>query len=159
MRVVGFDSFEGFPEVTGVDEYKGDFYEGQFATSFEYVRDQLTRHGIDWQRTILVPGYFHDTLNDELKRKLGLRPGAVILIDCVLYESTRLALTFMADLLLHGSIVIFDDWNAFDRDDQRGERRAFREFLIERPDFAAEALFDYGVYGKAFRIIAADATQ
>jgi hypothetical protein len=152
MRVVGFDSFEGLPEVSGVDDYKGDFSKGQYAASLAYVRDQLTKHGVDWQRTILVPGYFEATLNAELKRELALRPAATVLIDCDLYESARLALGFIGDLLLDGAIVIFDDWNAFDRDDDRGERRAFREFLAGRPDIAAEALFDYGTHGKAFRV-------
>jgi len=152
MRVVGFDSFQGFPEVQGVDAYKGDFSEGQFAAGLEYVRGMLTEHGIDWERTILVPGFFQDSLSDETKRKHAMKPAAVVLIDCVLYESTKLALAWLCDLLVDGSILVFDDWNAFDRDEDRGERRAFREFLAAHPEWEATELFDYGVYGKAFRV-------
>jgi hypothetical protein len=155
MRFFGFDSFEGFPEVQGTDQYKNDFSRGQFATGLEQVRSMLTDHGVDWERTILVPGYFQDTLSEDLIKIQGLRPAAVVLIDCVLYESTREALPFAAHLLVDGSILIFDDWNAFDADEDRGERRAFREFLSSRPDWTAEPFFDYGVYGKAFTMRAA----
>jgi O-methyltransferase len=152
MRFLGFDSFQGFPEVSDCDAYKGDFSKGQFNASHRYVSDMMTRHGTDWDRTILVPGFFQDTLNDELKKKHSLRHAAVVLIDCVLYKSTRQALFFLRDLLCDGTIIVFDDWNAFDQQNDHGERRAFAEFLTANRLVVPHKAFEYGVYGKAFRI-------
>jgi O-methyltransferase len=114
------------------------------------VHEKLTEHGVDWSRTILVPGYFNDTLTPDLKSTHQLRPAAVALIDCDLYSSATTVLTFLADLLLDGTILNFDDWNAFDRDDTRGERRALREFLGGHPEWKAVPLFSYGNFGQVF---------
>ena len=43
-----------------------------------------------------------------------------------------------------------DDWNAFDSDENRGQRRAFREFLGLMPACRAEPWFNYGSYGQVF---------
>lgn len=152
MRFIGVDSFSGLPELQEIDAYKGDFAKGQYSASFQYVRKMLNRGGVDWNRTILVPGYFKDTLTGDLKTKYDLRPAAVVLIDCDLYESTSEVLAFISDMLLDGSIVLFDDWNAFDQDDNHGERRAFREFLNVCPHWVASPLFEYGIFGQVFRM-------
>jgi O-methyltransferase len=150
MRFVGLDSFGGLPEPQEIDKYKGDFAKGQYSATLQLVRENLTNHGVDWNRTILVPGYFNDTLTLELKSTHQLRPAAVALIDCDLYSSATTVLAFLDDLLLDGTILIFDDWNAFDRDDTRGERRALWEFLGGHPEWQAVPLFSYGNFGQVF---------
>ncbi len=152
MKFVGLDSFAGLPHVDGSDAYKGDFYGGQFCAELDYVRKMLDRHGVDWNRTILVAGFYEDTLTPSLKEKYGLSKAVLTLIDCDLYASSSEALRFIADMLLDGSIIIFDDWNAFDSDDDRGERRAFREFLAAHPEWLSEPLFAYGSYGQVFQV-------
>ncbi|MGZ5294966.1 MAG: hypothetical protein ACXWH5_13390, partial [Actinomycetota bacterium] len=64
--------------------------------------------------------------------------------------STVPVLRFLASLIQEGSILLFDDWNCFDRSDQKGERRAFREFLAKNPQFAAEKWTSFGRRGQAF---------
>jgi O-methyltransferase len=150
MHFIGLDSFEGLPQPQEADEYKGDFAKGQYRATLERVQDKLTKRGVDWRRTILVPGYFADTLTPELKSTHQLRPAAMAVIDCDLYSSARAVLTFLADLLLDGTIAVFDDWNAFDRDNSRGERRALREFLQDHPEWEAVPLFSYGKFGQVF---------
>jgi O-methyltransferase len=150
MRFVGLDSFEGLPQPQELDDYKGDFTRGQYRASLHRVQKKLTKHGMDWSPTLLVPGYFDDTLGPDLKSEHQLRPAAVAVIDCDLYSSARAVLTFLADLLLDDTILVFDDWNAFDRDDTRGERRAFREFLEDHPQWEAVPLFSYGKFGQVF---------
>lgn len=152
IRFVGFDSFQGLPKPHGVDTYRDDFVEGQFRAGYDYVHDKLNEHGVDWNRTLLIPGFFADSLTPACKKVHGLRRAAVVLVDCDLYESTTYVLAFLDDLLLDGSFVIFDDWNAFDADDEKGERRAFREFLASQPRWSAEPLFAYGAHGQAFRM-------
>jgi len=153
MRFFGFDSFAGLPEVDGVDRTRdGDFYRGQYACSKEQVIRNLDSKGVDWNRTFLVEGFFEQTLNERTCRELGVERVSIALIDCDLYASTVCVLNFIRDLLTQRTIVLFDDWNCFDRDDNRGQRRALREFLEENPGLTAEPLFEYGVYGKVFAL-------
>lgn len=152
IRFVGFDSFQGLPKPQGIDTYRDDFIEGQFGANYDYVRGKLDEHGVDWKRTLLIPGFFEDSLTAECKKKHSLRGAAVALVDCDLYESATHVLAFLDDLLLDGSYVIFDDWNAFDANEDKGERRAFREFLPSHAHWSAERLFAYGRYGQAFRM-------
>ena len=97
-----------------------------------------------------IEGYFEQSLTEELKARLHRRRVAVALIDCDLYESTAVVLRFIEDLIADGTILLFDDWNCFDGDDERGERKAFTEFLGRNPRLSAQAAFPYGLYGQVF---------
>ena len=61
-------------------------------------------------------------------------------------------LKFISDLLIDKTILVFDDWNCFDRDNNRGQRKAFREFLEENPQLSEEEFISYGSYGQSFII-------
>ena len=98
----------------------------------------------------LVEGWYEESLTPTLKSALDPSKVGVALVDCDLYQSTVPVLRFLASLLQEGSILLFDDWNCFDRSDQKGERRAFREFLIENPQLAAERWLTFGRRGQAF---------
>ncbi len=151
MRFFGFDSFAGLPPVRGRDlTPRGDFYEGQYACPKDRVVANLSAKGVDWRRTHLIEGYFEQSLTEELKAQLRHRPVAIALIDCDLYEATATVLRFIGDLIADGAILLFDDWNCFDRDDERGQRKAFAEFLGQNPHLSAEALFSFGWHGQAF---------
>ena len=153
MRFFGFDSFAGLPPIKAADLTKNDeFYEGQYACSKEHVVANLSSAdgGVDWDRTFLVEGYFDRSLTPQLKRDHDLKAVAVALIDCDLYASTVNVLTFLDGLLLDGSVLMFDDWNCFDRDDERGQRRAFGDFLGAHAEWTAEESFAYGDWGQVF---------
>jgi hypothetical protein len=153
LRFFGFDSFEGLPEVTeGPDAEQDDFYEGQYACSYETVRAALAKKGIDWKRTVLVKGFYDESLTDALREEHKMRSVVIALIDCDLYRSTADVLKFLDPLIVDRSILIFDDWNCNRRDDAKGERKAFGEFLGQRPDIEAEPLFEYGAWGQAFLV-------
>lgn len=153
MHFFGFDSFEGLPEVTGPDKTERDhFYKGQYHCSYDTVRGSLDATGVDWSRTTLIRGYFNESLEDELHREHGMRPISIALIDCDLYSSTVDVLRFIDPLIQDQSILIFDDWNCFDGDNEKGQRRAFAEIIERRVDLRAEPLFEYGIWGKVFRI-------
>lgn len=157
MRFFGFDSFQGLPPVEGPDKTaRDDFYEGQYACSRDEVEEALSEAGIDWDRTVLIEGFFEDSLTEEVRRRHEMGPVAVALIDCDLYSSTREVLRFVDPLLEHGSVVLFDDWNCFDRDDDRGQRKALREFLDSRDAWRVEPLFSYGLYGQTFSFLRED---
>jgi O-methyltransferase len=144
MRFIGFDSFAGLPDEA--EQRKEVFYQGQYSCEEQQVRSWLSQNGADWRDLILVPGFYDDTLNAESKRRLGLMKCAVAMLDCDLYSSTTVALTWIDDLLAPGSVVIFDDWDAYgdDRDSwEDGQRRAMKEHAA-RSQWVFEELFHYG---------------
>ena len=65
----------------------------------------------------------------------------VVMLDCVLAASTRLALDFTTPLIADRTIFYFDDWNVRDLADRRlGERAAFEDWLAGHPEMTAEEL-------------------
>jgi hypothetical protein len=151
MRFFGFDSFEGLPPAVGVDLTREEhFYAGQFACSLDRVQKELTEHGVDWKRTFLIKGFFSDTLRPQTRAQYKMSKASVVLLDSDLYESAVSALAFLEPMLLDQTILIMDDWNAFDRDESRGERLAMAEFLQRYPRWAAEPWFHYRNYGQVF---------
>ena len=143
MRFIGFDSFNGLPDEP--DQHKKMFYKGQYSCSEQQVRTWLSQYGADWRRLVLVPGFYAATLTPESKRKLGLTKCAVAMLDCDIYSSTKLALTWIDDLIGPGSVLIFDDWNAYGDDEaswQDGQRRAMLEHK-RRSKWAYNELFHY----------------
>ena len=157
MRFWGFDSFAGLPSDEGNEKSpedtspsKGRLYKGDFTCPKDEVIAYLTQFGVDWSRTKLIEGFFDASLTPDLKRSLGLKPVAVVLVDCDLYVSTVPVLEFLVDLLQEGSIVLFDDWNIFEGADDTGERRAFGEFLRAHREWTAEPHITFGWHGQAF---------
>jgi hypothetical protein len=151
MNFWGFDSFQGLPPVKEKDKTQEEiFYQGQYSCIKDKVIDNLKNQGVDWNRTFLIEGYFEDSLKEELKQKHSMNKVAVALIDCDLYYSTVEVLSFIENLIMDKTILIFDDWNCFDKDNERGQRKAFREFLDKNQNLSAEELFSYGLYGQAF---------
>ena len=131
MRFIGFDSFEGLPKATAIDVAKGQeewIGEGSFSASLEEVTALMPKKGIADGRIKLVKGWFNETLTDTTKKQLELTAAAIVYVDCDYYESAVPALEFVTDLLVDGSILIFDDWFLFRGRRDRGEQRAFREW-------------------------------
>lgn len=104
MRFFGFDSFFGLPPISGIDK-GGDFQEGAFYCPRKDVETFLTQYGVDWNNTFLVEGEFKKILTSETIRKYNLRQCSLCVIDCDLYESARLVLTFIESLIQHQSIL------------------------------------------------------
>jgi hypothetical protein len=152
MRCFGFDSFAGLPRPNGIDvsTQEPGFYEGAFFVKRATVEADLTHHGTDWSRTALVEGWYEDTLVPQTRAELGLRRCSVCVVDCDLYESARRVLEFVEPLLADGSCLLFDDWNMYQRDPDKGERRAFAELLMRRPDIRADPLLEFGTHGQGF---------
>jgi len=151
MHFFGFDSFAGLPPINGVDDTAdAPFYEGQYAWPLEQVTAELDNRGVDWKRCSLIEGYFDTTLNEETRLKHKMRKASIVLLDSDLYESAIVALEFLQDSFIDGSILIMDDWNAFDADDSRGERLALAEFEAKYSRWKAEPWFPYGLYGQVF---------
>lgn len=134
---VGFDSFEGLPEITEIDR-QAIWQKGKLKTGETEFRQLCLRHGIPGNRLTTVKGFYDVSLNNDLKERLSAQKAAVIYIDCDLYASTVPVLRFARHFLQPGTVVVFDDWNCFCADPMRGERRAWAEFLYENPSLCFE---------------------
>ncbi|MEZ5333541.1 MAG: TylF/MycF/NovP-related O-methyltransferase [Thermoanaerobaculia bacterium] len=145
IRLFGFDSFQGLPETA---EQEGVWSNGQYRVDLEFTRDRLQEKGVDLERTVLVPGFFSDTLSAELVEEHGIEAASLIMIDCDLYSSTREALDFCEPLIRDEAVVLFDDWHSTSED--QGEQKALAEFLDRNPHFEAEPYEAYSKNSKAF---------
>jgi O-methyltransferase len=150
MRFFGFDSFAGLPDPQGADAE--DFRKGAFECPKTDVELSLNQHGVDWDRTVLVDGWYDRTLTPETRRKYAMRECSLCVIDCDLYESTRLALDFVGPHIRRKTVVLFDDWNSFGASPEKGERRAFAEFLGRNPHLSAEPFTEFGGHGAGFLV-------
>jgi len=146
MKFWGFDSFEGLPLVS--EEEASSFVSGSYACSFDFVRSLHEQFGYDSERVHFIKGWFDESLTSTLAAERGMKPATVILVDCDLYQSTVPVLRFVAPLLQSGTIILFDDWGCFS--DDRGERRAFREFLFAHPEWKANHFLEYNFNGDRF---------
>ncbi|MQX37417.1 TylF/MycF/NovP-related O-methyltransferase [Roseospira navarrensis] len=129
---IAFDSFEGLPKIDTIDE-QDVWEEGKLKTEERRFTEICVRHGIPRDRLRTVKGFYDASLTPALKTELLPTRAAVIYVDCDLYASTVPVLEFCKDFLQTGTIIVFDDWNCFHGDPDRGERRAWREFRERHP--------------------------
>ena len=146
VRLIGFDSFEGLPQVAEV-EGAGRWVPGEFHSPMAFTEWNLTRSGVPTERVTLIPGWFDATATEETAMSARIGHLSVVLIDCDLYSSAQTALEFCAPRLGPTSIIFFDEWSVgepgaagFD------ERRAFTEFRAAHPEFHTSELVQLGRY-------------
>lgn len=140
---VAFDSFEGLPEISEIDQ-QAIWEKGKLKTSEEDFIALATRHGVPQDRLLTAKGFYDHSLTPALKKKLLPKKAAVIYIDCDLYASTVPVLAFVRDFLQRGTIIVFDDWFCFHGDPNKGERRAFDEFRKREPQLIFEEFVETG---------------
>ena len=140
-KFYAFDSFEGLPKTIENDEQE-IWGEGKFKTSLENFKKILRKDGYENENYELVKGFYHDTLTKNLKKRL-LTEGhaAIVYIDCDLYYSTVPVLNFIKDFLKDGSLIVFDDWYLFNNRKDKGQQKAWYEFLEKNPDITATSFF------------------
>jgi O-methyltransferase len=155
MRFFGFDSFEGLPETATCpapkeDDGKRGFLAGNYACSQDEFRDILTKNDVDLSRVTLVPGFYSDSLTERKKKELAIEAAGIVNIDCDIYESTVDVLAFITSYLRNGTLLLFDDWLAYDSHPFRGERKACHEWLKANPQIYLTEYFKYTYSGVAF---------
>ena len=136
---VVFDSFEGLPKISKIDE-TAIFAERGMRISLEDFQAKVKAIGIDQKKLRAVKGFYNASLTEELQTELSGKRIAVAMIDCDLYESTVPVLEFIRPFLQQGSILIFDDWSCYFGSNKKGERRAFAEFTAKYPEFTFQTL-------------------
>ncbi len=138
LRLVGFDSFEGMPDT---DEGENDprWTAGGLASDIESTKRNLARMRVPLDQVDLVPGWFQDSLTEPTRERLGLERAALVMVDCVIESSARIALDFCVPLIHERTLIYFDDWATNDFADRGlGERAAFEAWLADHPEFSAE---------------------
>ena len=152
IHFYGFDSFEGLPEATGIDEADGRFFQGQFSCSKENVEKNLKLNGMDMSKTTLVEGFYSDSLTEQLREEHEFNKASVILMDCDLYSSTIEALTWVTPYIQNNTIILFDDWFSYGESDELGQQKAMQDFLEANPNFKSTELWNFSKNGKAFKL-------
>ena len=115
-RIVGFDTFTGFPDIADVDRVSPSAVTGRFATPPgypEHLRAVLDAHEATEpsghvRRTAVVEGDVRVAVPDYL----AAHPETVIALayfDLDVYPPTRLVLEAIQPYLTRGSIVAFDE--------------------------------------------------
>jgi O-methyltransferase len=150
MRFFAFDSFEGLPELEGIDRDVRSFGKGQFAADLDEFLTNLSANNIPVDRVVCIPGWFSQTCVPATLEKHGLKKAAVIWIDSDLYESAKIVLPFVRPLLQDGTVLIFDDWYNFKGHPGRGEQRAMAEWSKTLSDFAFAEYQKEGPWRVAF---------
>jgi O-methyltransferase len=133
MRFILFDSFRGLPNMDGIDLDGDDFLPGQYACSKDEVLANLKNNNVDMTKLRTVEGWYKDTCVPSTKESLGIESASICWIDCDIYQSTAEVLSFLKDLIVDGTILVFDDWFCFRGSPYRGQQRAFREFREQMP--------------------------
>jgi hypothetical protein len=139
-RFFAFDSFEGLPPVE--QSQLPMHWRGKGAMSYRQAdfTANIQRAGVDLNDVVVVPGFYDQTLTDELRRKHSLTSAAIVNVDCDLYESTVPVLNFIRPILADGCVVSFDDWFYYKGHPARGERGAFESWLRQNPEIIASEL-------------------
>jgi hypothetical protein len=110
----------------------------------------LASRGVRSDEYEVVAGYYRDSLNDDLHRRLAGRKAAIVNIDCDLYGSTVSALSFVERYLDDGTIVCFDDFYHYKGNPEQGEQRALTGFLQAHPQLTFIPWMDFAPVGRSF---------
>ncbi len=115
-----FDSFEGLSQPSCTD---GAYWrEGDLSASEETVRETLR----DFPFVQYHRGWIPDRFPDVADRSFSF-----VHIDVDLYEPTRDSLAFFYERMSAGGVILSDDYGF---ESCPGARRAFDEFLADRPE-------------------------
>ena len=87
-----------------------------------------------------------------MKKSLKGKKIAILNIDCDLKSSTIDALEIIKNFLQIGTIILFDDYNQFNANNEKGQRKAFNDFE-KNNQFQFEKLYTYGFAGQSFLIV------
>ena len=149
-RFIAFDSFDGLPEIEGVDNGHPHFAKGRYDCTETEFRKIISRAGVKLDDVVIVPGFYENTLHSKLKKDINLEKAAIVMIDCDLYTSTKMVLNFITDLISDGTIIIFDDWFSYKANPNKGEQKACNEWLEKKPEIHLVPYVRWGMTQMSF---------
>jgi O-methyltransferase len=163
-RFVGFDSFVGLPPSA---EAHARWRPSDCAVNHSWhpmipvgapVTPEVTLNlfaACGLEPPALHIGPFEDTIGRVVP---SVYPAiALAHFDCDLYESTRDALALASPAFQDGAMLMFDDWFHYRGNPNKGQARAFSEFLAEHAEWAAVPYRSYATFCHAFILSRRDA--
>lgn len=151
-----FDSFQGLPEVGGVDA-TGRFAAGEFSGARQPFEARLRRARIPADRVHIVEGFFDATLAQP--QRIPLERVAIAFVDCDLYASTVPVLDYLTSRLAQGAVLLFDDWFCFKGASDKGEAKACGEWLERNKEISLVPWRKFNWAGQAFLVRREDETE
>jgi hypothetical protein len=149
MEFYAFDSFQGLPDTEKSED--GIFKTGEFKTTINEFKSKVyNKTGYKIANKYLVEGFYSNSLTKERQNKMP--KVGVVHIDVDLYSSTVEVLNFLLPLLTIGTVILFDDWYCFAPGQNKGESKAFKEFLDLNKNITVENWKNYSTFGKSFII-------
>ncbi len=145
---IGFDSFKGFGEIKKED-INPNFKDAVFSVNEKSVLKNIEKLA-KGQKMRIVKGFYKETIENKTTQDLNIGKARVVMIDCDLKESARLALEFIKPSIQEGTIILFDDIVFFKGNENKGENGAFNDFQKKYPEISFKRIFDYGYGSKAF---------
>ena len=120
--IYGFDSFEGLPEdwahpETG--EIQAEGKKGHFTMGGNFPAKES-------DNIVFVKGWFDETLPNFVEQHPG--PVALLHIDSDLYSSAKTIFDNLADRIVPGTVIMFDEFYNYDGFEAH-EYKAFKEFV------------------------------
>ncbi len=101
--IYGIDSFTGFPESGAMDIHK----KGEFALSEKEYADLMNHFATQDKDNVIIYKGFSPAVFDEIP---PFQHFSFTHIDVDLYQSVRDAIDYFYPRLVHGGIMIFDDY-------------------------------------------------
>lgn len=145
---LAFDTFQGIKN-TNKDELQ-HFQDGDYFANVETFKLNMSIINMDLNRLKIIQGDFKDTLNKQTKVDYKINKIAVANIDCDVYEPAKCALNFLTNTIIDGGIILFDDFDQMGANNNKGERRALKEWLEENKNITVELYRTYAAFGRAF---------
>jgi len=135
-RIVGFDTFRGYPKLSSRDIKSETIKVGGYTVSEgykDYLERLLEYHEKNnvlahIQKHLVIEGDVIETVPEFFKKN----PEVIVALayfDMALYEPTRVCLEAITPHLIRGSVVMFDELNS---KDYPGETIAFKEVFGKR---------------------------
>ncbi len=130
-KIIGFDTFEGFPSISRLDNRNKMSFKGSFKQNYNSYKDikesikvfNKNRFIKNKTKINLVKGNAIKTIPAFVKKNRHLVVSSLWL-DFDIYEPTKVALDNFVPLMPKGGIIIFDELN---NEYWPGETRAFLE--------------------------------
>ena len=140
------DTFEGMPKN---DEKNFIFHEKSFLSSHEKVLDRIRK--VNFKNFFLYKSKFKES-EKEILKNFKDRKISIANIDCDIYSSTVDSFKIIENFLQIGSVILLDDYNAFNADNLKGQRKALQEYK-EKTKWIIEPFFSYMYSGQSFLVV------
>jgi hypothetical protein len=160
-RHIAFDSFEGLPldpneplwhpqwhpETGHFNAYSAKTWAGtsEMDATLKAVAEYIEQGIGLLDNFVLVPGYYENSLTDDLVKSMDLKPAVYVDVDVDIYTSAIECLDFMLrnKLIVEGTIIGFDDWKCTPgwETNESGESRAWKE-ISEKYDVQSGLIYE-----------------